>query len=97
MRDHTPAPWHTTEAPREEGFSIIGPTRRRIALVPGVQSCNVPSPENRANARLITAAPELLDALDGLLGIYDAEGQPAEPGTAVAMAREAIAKARRTT
>jgi hypothetical protein len=74
---HTPAPWRIGDA----GMTVFGPPNGN------------PSPEtvaatrNRANARLIAAAPELLAALEVIaLGNTD-------PDQMVEIARAAIAKA----
>ena len=52
----------------------------------------------RANARLIAAAPDLLAALEKAVGHYGKPGGPwnvpSEPGTWIADARAAIAKAK---
>ena len=62
---HTPGPWvvhPTTHHPavRSVGTSDTGP--RRICTVGSMNG----NPVDKKNARLIAAAPELLDALDGL-------------------------------
>ena len=62
---HTPGPWvvHPTAhhpAVRSVGTSDTGP--RRICTVGSMNG----NPVDKKNARLIAAAPELLDALDGL-------------------------------
>ena len=58
---HTPAPWRIGDA----GMTVFGPPNGN------------PSPEtvaatrNRANARLIAAAPDLLDALRDLVAVTE--------------------------
>lgn len=54
---------------------------------------DAPSDEQEANARLIAAAPELLEALEGLLGVVEqADLQLIDPERIAA--RAAIVKAR---
>ena len=65
---HTPGPWtlHPTAlhpAVRSVGTPGAGP--RRICTVGSMNG----NPVDKANARLIAAAPELLDALIALLGV----------------------------
>ena len=80
MTEHTPGPWHVWQAGKhvviKAGSLIIGSVRR--AIVGG---------EQQANAHLIAAAPELLEALKFVIrGVPDTwEG--------VQKARAAIAKA----
>ena len=47
--------------------------------------------EAKANAQLISATPDLLDAVEGLLGEYDSDGL--EANDAVIVAKAAIRKA----
>ena len=55
--NHTPTPWKIFD--NVEGWSI---GNRAIVDAEGFTICN-PSPMGEANARLIAAAPDLLDAL----------------------------------
>jgi hypothetical protein len=70
---------------------------RAIVDADGTVAC-LPSPMGEANARLIHAAPDLLAALEGLLGLQDGryvtEGMKRE---ATEQARVAIAKAKTDT
>lgn len=91
---HTPGPWAICphgrltpgatvpihSAPDAEGF------RFTVALVRTI------GPEGDADARLITAAPELLDALQSILDI-EPSGLSNEERQLYALARAAIAKA----
>jgi len=88
MSKHTPGPW------RYEEFGpnvIIKATKNPMLSV--VHSLYQESREQtEANAHLIAAAPELLEALENLLKVHEGEG-----GTqyhAGDMARAAIAKAK---
>jgi hypothetical protein len=80
---HTPGPWRIGDA----GFTVFGPPK------PGALPETIAPVKNRANARLISAAPDLLEALEALL-----DRDPAPPlekiGAVYVNARAAIAKAR---
>lgn len=84
--EFTPGPWTAVtldDAGREIAFALVQAGSRLYMIGP--------ENEHMPNARLIAAAPELLEALEGLLSIItDGLGNAAE---AVA-ARAAIAKAR---
>jgi hypothetical protein len=62
MTKHTPGPWVATGF---EGIVVNDSLGRTLALAPG-SSTNIP--EMSANARLIAAAPDLLDMCERLLG-----------------------------
>lgn len=99
MNAHTPGPWQITEMDGEVNRAVVGPDGELIAdcFAPTAEDFNLPQ-DYEANARLIAAAPELLEALSHLLemvsecqlnGILpDAKEWPAEK------ARAAIAKAK---
>ncbi len=96
MREHTPGPWQAEEA------SVRGITQEWFVRVDGDDIAIASDIRDRngnhseANARLIAAAPELLEALEDLaslaeaamreVGEYDIEAELAD-------ARAAIAKA----
>lgn len=61
---HTPGPWQYN-GPTENGWFVKISPKREIA-VEGRSDV-----EADANARLIAAAPDLLEALENLMGIYD--------------------------
>lgn len=74
---HTPGPWQYRRANNYEGFAIFP-----VATLPSLASCerfgekmtidcfNFPG-QTEANARLIAAAPDLLEALQGMERIKD--------------------------
>lgn len=71
---HTPGPWRI-EDPMPASFSVMAPDRpghpneyRIIASVDTDVECGILLQEAEANARLIAAAPDLLAALQGLMG-----------------------------
>lgn len=85
-RKHTPGPWmvegRTVYALNDDGYN------RFSALV---QDAHTPGDELEANAQLIAAAPELLEALEALTANYADVEQGGSKN--VDKARAAIAKA----
>lgn len=92
---HTPGPWRIFET--DHGSKIIGIGSEDGAGVAdaGFGLWGGDSDEARANARLVAAAPELLEALKYLVmhckGLDRFEGNPINE--AIRAGREAIAKA----
>ena len=84
-RKYTPGPW---EASRD------GPNRRWLVNADdfGVATCDGPWRNQEADARLIAAAPELLNSLRTCLLIVEHMSADAAPDT-IKEARAAIAKA----
>lgn len=81
---HTPAPWqigkrygnNRTEIVDESYFKALATVWTHFQAVQlGRRPCGVsdykPSPEGVANARLIAAAPELLDVLTTILDVWE--------------------------
>jgi hypothetical protein len=90
---HTAGPWAV--APMDSDATVICPDGRRFMV-----GDTIYHPENRANARLIAAAPDLLDALRALLSRYvglvncgDCGNWNPEMEPEVQTARAAISKA----
>ena len=94
MSKHTPGPWRLADH-----GEIVGATRR-IAYMQPFGANQMLGGEGIANARLISAAPELLTALKDLLAwanISDDPGRASDQAACVARnARAAIAKAEGT-
>lgn len=98
---HTPGPWHQTRKhPRQisdtRGFKIA----KCLTTTKGANFEMTPA-EAEANARLIAAAPDMLEALEGFVEMYvdfaesgDAGFFDAEETPQVIKARAAIAKAK---
>lgn len=86
---HTPGPWVVDPAVRQ-GFTVYAP---KEGFIVGTQDeeGRYGAIESEANARLIAAAPDLLEALKELVAAAD--GVNAGPLTWLAKARAAIAKA----
>jgi hypothetical protein len=84
MNKHTPGPWRYDYAP---GFC------GELLAANGTTLAEFVSEPSEANARLIAAAPELLEALQGLLrGIANGPDE-ANAAMLVAKARDAVNKA----
>jgi hypothetical protein len=88
MSKHTPGPWEM----RRDGF-VYAANGERVcsphSTLPDSAKWSKQLQDLRATARLIAAAPDLLDALEDMLG-----WQTLAPDDVVAAARAAIAKAR---
>ncbi len=99
MNKHTPGEWAVVAS----DFVQALPTEQRPYSVP-VANCMGYKEPREANARLIAAAPDLLEALEALLGTigdaeYEEHDDPREQGheikdCALCMSREAIKKAK---
>ena len=65
MSQHTPGPWAVDPT---KSFYVMGPARlsEQAGLTHGPFICNA---STQANARLISAAPDLLDALQALMAL----------------------------
>jgi hypothetical protein len=85
---HTPGPW-------KQSCESIDPDWHIVTTQGGAVVANVFAPQS-ANARLIAAAPDLLEALVNLYGIAVDEGIVGD-NTTLEAARTAIAKARGST
>ena len=83
MSEHTPGPWaadmspHT--APHIMDFpAVVGPDGNPIAALgdyePGNENPYRKVDEGYANARLIAAAPDLLEALEGVVRLKKVQG-----------------------
>ena len=82
---HTPGPWRVGTPP-PNGEQCIGDSK---GLMVAVATTGIALNETLANARMIAAAPDLLEALEGLLNALPS----ATTHPAIKAARAAIAKA----
>lgn len=99
MSAPTPGPWEIS-GDRDDVWEIIAPTEAAVAPTFGsVAEITYTGGNAEANARLVTAAPDLLEALEALVETV----APAVSGTAhlepyfvepIAKARKALARAR---
>ena len=90
MTQHTPGPWQTFPALSNPPSIVIGPVERGdLGFVAQTVGGN-----DEANARLIAAAPELLEALrDLIIACNMSPGQELTVSLAIENANAAIAKA----
>ena len=104
MNKHTAGPWKVSDDLTKDGTPIVRAVRTNEAVCYSPISRVIyergPSKTEMANARLIAAAPELLEALQGFLDMYvrlvNNDGSGAcdpEYDPHVIAARAAIAKA----
>lgn len=96
MSAHTPRPW---AADLGETYAVTAPDKGRVAICTHLKGAHGlggrrTGDEVAANARLIAAAPDLLEALQALLPDAEANhcGGP-DTGARLQRARAAIAKA----
>lgn len=84
MSKHTPGPWTLVKVPASRTWEIHAPTWRDLADVFGNAASDLHE-EGSANARLIAAAPELLEALKAIA--TKADSLQADPHKALAQIR----------
>jgi hypothetical protein len=94
MSEHTPGPW---KAHFEEAYFVTGPDLGRVAMMMNLKGAHGmggrrSGDESAANAKLIAAAPELLEALQTLCKLA-LSGEPVIFTSEYDRARAAIAKA----
>lgn len=65
---HTPGPWKLSKV--EIGFYVSGTDNKYLADVHGWVGRDENEPETASNARLIAAAPEMLEILEELYDRY---------------------------
>lgn len=104
MSKHTPGPWMLPHFANPESKCDCGYVLNEDYMgciaevkysVDGDQADNPPWPEAQANARLIAAAPDLLEALQELIAMDEAQVFVKDPWDAsFAKAKAAVAKAR---
>lgn len=63
---HTPGPWHVNTCPNPDYLRVSNDTGKLTIVNVSVPE-SIPLSERNANAHLIAAAPELLEALEQLL------------------------------
>lgn len=86
---HTPAPWHVGDTNKNFDAIVYGADSLCIANCTKVRGRSIE--EEDANAQLIAAAPELLEALKSLVNAHDTTCR--SESIAITQARKAINKA----
>jgi len=91
MSKHTPGPWHVS---KRNPLSVVeaGPRASQIAKM-GIKLGVCSQQDAEANARLIAAAPDLLEALARLVRQYGSDGVIYTGDHPIAVASAAITKA----
>jgi hypothetical protein len=84
---HTPGPWNYDRS----GYSLYVNSGRELVTALSMDGKRLETSE--ANARLIAAAPDLLEALKSVIAWLDAPDESAFSDSQLALARAAIAKA----
>jgi hypothetical protein len=84
---HTPGPWTIAQySGADKWIDILEPLVR-------VDYDDVDRDIQAGNARLISAAPDLLKAAQRALAVFKAQGESVRPGTVLAALSKAITKA----
>ena len=90
---HTPGPWKTRKGFFSDAVEIYKPKRLMKPFIPTeIAIIRSEGPEGEANAHLIATAPDLLEALRGMLEVFGDEFGIGSSETCDA-ARAAVAKA----
>jgi hypothetical protein len=99
MSGHTPGPWATEYMKSSRGgyaqqiFDANGVLVATAAWYPVRVSESTTATNREANARLIAAAPDLLEALEAMYEMFNGNGITPDDDAAIIAARSAIAKA----
>lgn len=84
--NHTPGPWKLIGS-RDSGFTVHASLPDDAGDTDILAVCrNISRDTNEANARLISAAPELLQALETFIGIYPLASRM-HPDVAIALSQ----------
>lgn len=94
MNKHTPAPWRYYTEPQPNGCPVIGHGNLMVAVVAHSVNERDQHETALANARLIAAAPDLLDELEYLSAVMACHDKTPEEALALEAAKKAIAKAK---
>jgi hypothetical protein len=79
MNKHTPGPWRTIESTNKTVRTVVGPDFPGQGYIADVNLCrtnNAQDVDGEANARLIAAAPELLEVCKYLVHMIGEENVP---------------------
>lgn len=95
MSKHTAGPWSVGKCKSSGGYLVLGPADDIVADVGATSVLWANCAELKANAHLIAAAPDLLEACKALRGLIISGLPMCELGHAGELARAAIRKAER--
>lgn len=90
MSKHTPGPWVTDNSVLRGSINRLDEPRRHIALTSDWENEKGDREQNEANARLIAAAPELLEALESAIECGMVPSSTAKDGGATRHARQVV-------
>lgn len=93
MNAHTPGPWTIRHNEYEKDSYILAENKEFPVCLIGETHYFNNSEINKANALLISTAPELLEALEGIVKKIDELGLDFEDNGRIAKAKAAITKA----
>lgn len=93
MSQHTPGPWRYYTKPQPNGCPIIGTRGLMVAMLAHSINHQDQIEEALANARLIAAAPELLDIATEIMSIGDSLVRDIYGSEFLESIKQAIAKA----
>ena len=85
---HTPGPWKAVEAAYNPPGWLWVQNGPGALLADVHQNKNIPLEARNANARLMAAAPEMLDALEHYAADSSINGEVARAAVALALGRE---------
>jgi hypothetical protein len=96
MSNHTPGPWKQFGQSQDRYLAVIDsiPDRKDRVVANCICHVALTNKDAKANAQLIAAAPELLEALDSLVSACDLPGDHCEVEQALPRAIAAIKKAK---
>ena len=93
MSKHTPGPWGFSTEPQPNGCPIVGSRGLMVAMLAHTVNQDDQRETALANARLIAAAPDLLELLEDVISIGGGMVEEIYGYCFVERARAAIAKA----
>jgi hypothetical protein len=93
VSNHTPGPWHYEESPLKTGWCVVT-GNNYLADVHKHVGATADDARDEANARLIAAAPELLEALEVIANIANEPHHERALTAILDIARNSSAKAK---
>lgn len=90
---NSPAPWSVLPADEGESFQVVDSANNYVCKVNRHRAGNPVSDENKTNASLIAATPELFEAVQSLLDVMPRAVKLERKVNAMERARAIVAKA----